>query len=121
MMTPNSFYYLVQTYVGLDKKQADKLKKEISKWVCSIRHNPGAIMLQRKLFFTNDYGEEINDTTKGGVVSHKMSHEMLHDIKPIQEETKKKSNDSYTCECGVSVLMRNKKRHELSTKHMESM
>lgn len=108
-MTQHSMSYLCKTYVGLDTKQIAELKKEKTRWVCSFKTCPSVLMTGNKLCFSCDYGSVLmTDSEKDGP----------SDVITIK---KHKSNDKYICDCGATVLYRNRQRHEETLKHQLSM
>jgi hypothetical protein len=53
-MGGKSSRYLLDGYLGLDKKQIEKLKNIKSRWVTVIKSYPQLILTQRQLVFSKD-------------------------------------------------------------------
>jgi hypothetical protein len=66
-------------------------------------------MFKNKMCFVSDYGDESIKTADDDT------------NEPVVEEPKYKPNDKCDCEkCAASVLYRNKQRHEITSKHINS-
>jgi hypothetical protein len=105
-MTPHSLKYLCMTYVGLDSKQVDLIKKEKSRWICSFKSCPKVLMTINKMCFVRDYGdkqmEPINELSGG--------------CNAVENSGKIK------CEgCGAMIRADNKRRHEKTPRHLNSL
>ena len=106
-MTPHSLKYLCMTYVGLDSKQVELIKKEKSRWICSFKSCPKVLMTINRMCFVRDYGdkqmEPINELSGGGCGEVEISGKIK-------------------CEgCGAMIRADNKRRHEKTPRHLNSL
>jgi hypothetical protein len=53
-MGGKSSKYLLDGYLGLDKKQIEKLKNVKSRWTTIMKSYPQLVLTQRKLTFSKD-------------------------------------------------------------------
>jgi hypothetical protein len=114
--------YLCNSYLGLSLNQIDMLKKMKTRWVTVFKTCPEILMTQKMMVFTNDLGSESKPISGGQTDVMKT---VIVDDSNVSDEKEEqitvKAIKKYKCECGAMTRIDNKKRHESTPRHKNSI